>query len=142
MSIKLKEEIDILLHNQPHASTSIGRDFENTNSSTETEKTSQSIKSIIRIRCELLSNRSLNIFEEDNYISILMTFIEVQEKYKSGEDVNDLNYQSNETTVINLPHFVGSLQRKLEMRSSILQKLLQHCKNEIMRSTISILSNL
>ena len=130
MNHKHMEEIDIFSNNQPRATTSKGQDFENTISSTENDKISHCKKSIKRIRFKFLSNLSLHIYDEDNYTSILMRFVQLEEEYKNGQDVNNINYQANENTVINLPHFVGTLQRKFEMRTSSLEKLMQHCKND------------
>ena len=71
----------------------------------------------------------LRIHDEDNYIITFLKFIEVEDAYKAGQDVNNLICQTSEGAVSNLPHFVGTIERKFEMRTTMLQKMLHCCQD-------------
>ena len=86
-------------------------------------------KSIERIRSKILSDLMLSIRDEDNYVITLLKFVEVEDAYKAGQDVNNLICQTSEGAVSNLPHFVGTIERKFEMRSTMLERMLHYCQD-------------
>lgn len=50
--------------------------------------------------------------------------------YKNNQDIDDLNDDNVDDKIVNLPHFVGSTERKLQMRSTMIKKLLESQNDE------------
>ena len=58
-----------------------------------------------------------------------MRLVGLEDAYKNHQDTDDLNNDSIDNKIGNLPHFVGSTERKLKMRSTMIKKLLE-CKTD------------
>ena len=58
-----------------------------------------------------------------------MRLVGLEDAYKNDQDTDDLNDDSIEDKIVDLPHFVGSTERKLKMRSTMIKKLLE-CKTD------------
>ena len=56
-----------------------------------------------------------------------MRLVGLEDAYKNHQDTDHLNNDSIDHKIGHLPHFVGSTERKLKMRSTMIKKLLE-CK--------------
>ena len=63
------------------------------------------------------------------YITNFVKLLAVEEAYKKGQDLCNFNSSEEDCNLDYLPHFVGSIDRKSEMRETMLSKL-QYYKNE------------
>ena len=79
--------------------------------------------SIATIRENLISGLLSIINDEDKYIKKLTHFIDVEEAYTCGRNIHILNHDYDHLNLDTLPHFVGSTQRKSDMRTMELQNL-------------------
>ena len=52
-----------------------------------------------------------------------MRLVELEEAHKNHMDVDILGDDIGASIILELPHFVGSRKRKLEMRSNLIDKL-------------------
>ena len=99
--------------------------------STSTHETTQHNPepSISRKRSRILDNLLSSLFNEENYVNNVVRLVELEDAYKNDQDTDDLNDDSIEDKIVDLPHFVGSTERKLKMRSTMIKKLLE-CKTD------------
>ena len=74
-------------------------------------------------RSKMLNDLLFNLSEETVYIKVLRHFVELERLYQNNEDLDKLTYDNMNNFIYKLPHFVGSIDRKLEMRTTILHKL-------------------
>ena len=116
------------IHPYPSSSTQ-GESLKSTYSN-EVVKRPQFGISIIEFRTKILSELLLYITDEDKYITSFVKLVQKEEAYKNNQDINSLDDNDHEVELPNLPHFIGTVQRKLEMRTSILQTL-NNCKNNM-----------
>ena len=86
--------------------------------------------SIDSFRENMIYDLLSSINDEATYTSILMQFIDVEEGYKYGKDIDTFDKNYVQLRIETLPHFVGCRKRKLEMRTAKLQTLLD-CHKEI-----------
>ena len=77
----------------------------------------------------MISDLLTCIDDEYTYTKILTHFVDVEEAYKTGKHIDTSNHNYEQLKIDTLPYFVGSSERKLEMRTSKLQTLL-HIRNE------------
>lgn len=80
---------------------------------------------IDRVRKQLISDLLINVYDEDAYIKLLTHLVDVEEAHKYGKDIDELSYDYEQLRVEQLPHFVGCSVRKLDMRTTRLEMLLQ-----------------
>ena len=85
--------------------------------------------SISRKRSRILDNLLSSLFNEENYVNNVVRLVGLEDAYKNDQDTDDLNDDSIEDKIVDLPHFVGSTERKLKMRSTMIKKLLE-CKTD------------
>ena len=83
--------------------------------------------SISRKRSRILDNLLSSLFNEENYVNNVVRLVGLEDAYKNDQDTDDLNIDSVDNKIVDLPHFVGSTERKLKMRSTMIKKLLE-CK--------------
>ena len=86
--------------------------------------------SIDRVRKQMISDLLINVNDEDAYIKLLTHLVDVEEAHKCGRDIDELSYDYEELRVEQLPHFVGCSVRKLDMRTTRLEMLLQCLKDD------------
>ena len=77
----------------------------------------------------MLNDLLFNLSEETVYIKVLRHLVELERLYQNNEDLDTLTYDNMSNFLYELPHFVGSIDRKLEMRTAILHKL-ETCRSE------------
>ena len=80
-------------------------------------------------RSKILNSLQFFLCDEPEYIKRLRCLVELERLYKNHEDIDTLNYDNMNNYMCQLPHFVGSVNRNLQMRTSILHKLKQ-CTSE------------
>ena len=85
--------------------------------------------SISRKRSRILDNLLSSLFDEENYVNNVVRLVGLEDAYKNDQDTDDLNNDSIDHKIVDLPHFVGSTERKLKMRSTMIKKLLE-CKTD------------
>ena len=85
--------------------------------------------SISRKRSRILDNLLSSLFNEENYVNNVVRLVGLEDAYKNDQDTDDLNNDSIDHKIVDLPHFVGSTERKLKMRSTMIKKLLE-CKTD------------
>ena len=107
-----------------------GEDLKNLSGEfTENDRIVKGTTSIDSFRDNILSDLLSSVDDEDAYIKMLTHFVNVEEAYKAGKDIETINHNHEQLKIDSLPNFVGSSNRKLEMRTSKLQTLL-HVKKE------------
>ena len=79
--------------------------------------------SISRKRSEILSSLILSLHEEEIFIKRLRILVELEEAYKNNEDLDTLSCNDEDNVIYQLPHFVGSVERKLSIRTDMIHKL-------------------
>ena len=84
---------------------------------------------ISRNRTKLLDYLLSSLNEEQTYVYNLMRLVELEEAHKNHKDVDILRDDIGPSIVLELPHFVGSSKRQLEMRSKMIDKLFSY-KND------------
>ena len=85
--------------------------------------------SISRKRSRILDNLLSSLFNEENYVNNVVRLVGLEDAYKNDQDTDDLNNDGIDHKIVDLPHFVGSTERKLKMRSTMIKKLLE-CKTD------------
>ena len=85
--------------------------------------------SISRKRSRILDNLLSSLFDEESYVNNVVRLVGLEDAYKNHQDTDDLNDDSIDHKIVDLPHFVGSTERKLKMRSTMIKKLLE-CKTD------------
>ena len=85
--------------------------------------------SISRKRSRILDNLLSSLFDEENYVNNVVRLVGLEDAYKNDQDTDDLNDDSMDDKIVSLPHFVGSTERKLKMRCTMIKKLLE-CKTD------------
>ena len=96
------------------------------------EKTNRKTKinsTISQERSSILNSLLFFLCDEPTYIKRLRCLVELERLYKNHEDIDTFNYDNMNNSMCQIPHFVGSVDRRLEMRTSILHKL-QLCTSE------------
>ena len=89
---------------------------------TETQ-TSETQTSIVRRRSEILTSLLSSLHEEEIFIKRLRILVELEEAYKNNKDLDTLTYNDEGSVIYQLPHFVGSVERKLSIRTDMIHKL-------------------
>ena len=92
-------------------------------------KRTKATKYIATIRQNMICGLLSNVNDEDKYIRKLTHFVDVEEAYACGHNIDTLNYDYEQLNLEILPHFVGCSVRKLNMRTDKLQILLR-CRKE------------
>ena len=82
--------------------------------------------SISRNRSWILDNLLSSIYNEDTYVKNVIKLAELEHAYKIHQDIDNLTYDNVDSKKVKLPHFVGSTERKVEMRSTIIKKLFEY----------------
>ena len=82
--------------------------------------------SISRNRSWVLDNLLSSIYNEDTYVKNVMKLAGLEEAYKMQHDIENLTYDNVDSTKVELPHFVGSTERNVEMRSRMIKKLFEY----------------
>ena len=95
------------------------------NKSTEKGGNVKGTKSNDSFRQKMISNLLTSVEDEDLYRKILIHFIYVEEAHKAGKGIDTSNHNYEQLKIDTLPNFVGCSKRKLAMRTSKLQVLLQ-----------------
>ena len=98
------------------------------NSSSSSDETIQQDRepSISRNRSWILDNLLFSIHNEDTYVKNVMKLAGLEDAYKTNQDTDNLTYDNVDSTKVELPHFVGSTERKVEMRSTMIKKLFEY----------------
>ena len=91
---------------------------------TENGRIVKGTTSIDSFRASILSDLLSSVDDEDAYIKMLTHFVNVEEAYKAGKDIETINHNYEQLKFESLPDFFGSSKRKLEMRTSKLKTLL------------------
>ena len=89
-----------------------------------------STPTIDSVRKQIISDLLINVNDEDAYIKLLTQLVDVEEAHKYGKDIDELSYDYEELRVEQLPHFVGCSVRKMGMRITRLEMLLQCLKDD------------
>ena len=63
----------------------------------------------------MISGLLSNVNDEDKYIRKLTHFVDVEEAYACGQNIDTLNYDYEQLNLEILPHFVGCSVRKLNI---------------------------
>ena len=92
-------------------------------------KSAEANKSIDSMRENMISDLLSYINNEEIYIKTLTHFVDIEEAHQCGKDIDTLSYDYEQLNLESLPHFVGSTQRKSDMRTTELQKLFA-CRKE------------
>ena len=95
------------------------------NESTEKGSNGKGTKSNDSFRQKMISNLLTSVEDEDLYRKILIHFINAEEAHKAGKGIDTLNHNYEQLKIDALPNYVGFSKRKLAMRTSKLQALLQ-----------------
>ena len=82
--------------------------------------------SISRNRSRILDNLLSSLFNEENYVNNVVRLVGLEDAYKNHRDTDVLNDDGIDYKIVNLPHFVGSTERKLKMRSTMIKKLFEY----------------
>ena len=85
--------------------------------------------SIDSMRENMISDLLSYINNEEIYIKKLTHFVDIEEAHQCGKDIDTLSYDYEQLNLDTLPHFVGSTQRKSDMRTKELQNLF-NCRKE------------
>ena len=93
------------------------------------DKRTKATTCIATIRYNMISGLLSNVNDEDKYIRKLTHFVDVEEAYACGKNIDTLKYDSEQLNLDTLPHFVGCSVRKLNMRTNKLRMLLR-CRKE------------
>ena len=93
------------------------------------DKRAKANPSIDSIRENMISDLLSYIDNEETYIKKLTHFVDIEEAHQCGKDIDTLSYDYEQLNLDTLPHFVGSTQRKSDMRTTELQKLFA-CRKE------------
>ena len=101
----------------------------NSNDFSHAGKRTKATTCFATIRQKMIFGLLSNVNDEDDYIRKLTHFIDVEEAYARGMDIDTLNYDYEQLNLDTLPHFVGCSVRKLNMRTNKLQILLR-CRKE------------
>ena len=104
---------------------SCSKEFKNVSSrSSSSDETIQQDRelTISRISSWISVNLLSSIYNEDAYVKNVMKLAGLEDAYKTNQDTDNLTYENVNYTKVELPHFVGSTDRKLEMRITMLKK--------------------
>lgn len=93
------------------------------------DKSAKANTSIDSMRENMISDLLSYINNEEIYIKKLTHFVDIEEAYQCGKDIDTMNYDYEQLNLVTLPHFVGSTQRKSDRRTTELQKLFD-CRKE------------
>ena len=114
---------------QPTCSYGCENSANNSNDFFHKDKRAKANPSIDSLRETMISELLSYINDEEIYIKKLTHFVDLEEAHKCGKDVDTLNYDYEQLNLESLPHFIGSTQRKSDMRAIELQKLFA-CRKE------------
>ena len=99
-------------------------DSDNIHSSSMRESSRYNNEPLIsRNREKLLDNLLSSLNDEKTYVYNIMRLVELEEAHKNHMDVDILGDDISASMILELPHFVGSSKRKIEMRSNLIDKL-------------------
>ena len=82
--------------------------------------------SISQNRSWILDNLLSSIYNEDTYVKNVMKLAGLEEAYKIQQDTENFTYDTVDSTKVELPHFVGSTERIVEIRSNMIRKLFEY----------------
>ena len=82
--------------------------------------------SISRNRSTILEDLISSLNNEVAYVKNVLRLVRLEKAYQNHQDMDILIDDDAYYTNIELPHFVGSTEQKLEMRSTMIKKLLEH----------------
>ena len=121
--------LDVPLNDIP--CTSKGETESNTVENSVTgDLTSKQLNDFKNSRSKILFDLSTNINDEKKYILNFMRLLTFEDKNTNGENPEDLQHTPQDNIPVELmPHFVGSVERKLTMRMELLEILTSN-KNE------------
>ena len=114
---------------QPTCSYSRKNSIDNPNDFVYKEKIAKANTSIDSMRENMISDLLSYVNNEEKYIKILTHFVDIEEAHQCGKDIDALSYDYEQLNLDTLPHFVGSTQRKSDMRTMELQNLF-NCRKE------------
>ena len=77
-------------------------------------------------RSWILDDLLSSIYNEDTYVKNVMKLAGLEDAYKINRDTDNLTCDNVDYTKVELPHFVGSTERKVEMRSTMIKKLFEY----------------
>ena len=80
--------------------------------------------SISRKRSRILDNLLSTLYDEENYVNNVVRLVGLEDAYQNHQNTDNLNDDNVDYKMVDLPHFVGSTERKLKMRSNMIKKLL------------------
>ena len=89
------------------------------------------IKDFTIVRTKLLRDLQTNVEIERLYVLNLMRLIRLEEALKNNEEIETLDYKDEDDVFQNMPHFVGSLERKVYLRTEKIQALTVNKENEM-----------
>ena len=114
---------------QPTCSYSWEGSIDDPNDFVSKDKSAKANTSINSMREIMISDLLSYINNEEIYIKTLTHFVDIEEAHQCGKDIDTLSYDYEQINLDTLPHFVGSTQRKCDMRTIELQNLF-HCRKE------------
>ena len=85
--------------------------------------------SISRNRSTILDDLISSLHNEVVYVRNVLRLVGLEKAYQNHQDIAILGDDNADYTNIELPHFVGSTEQKHEMRSTMINKLLE-CKTD------------
>ena len=127
-SLDANKEADLEMQQSTCSYTAADLEY-NSNDCIKKDKGVKDKTSIVGIRKHMRADLLSHIDKEEQYIKRLTHFVDIEEAHKSGKDIDTLNYDCEQLRVDPLPHFIGCRERKLDLRTAKLQKLL-NCREE------------
>ena len=64
------------------------------------------------------------LYDEESYVNNVVRLVGLEDAYQNHQNTDNLNDDNVDYKMVDLPHFVGSTERKLKMRSNMIKKLL------------------
>ena len=123
-----KEEADVEIQ-QPTCSHGNEMLANDSNDCSDKGRRTKATACIATSRENMISGLLSDINDEDKYVQKLTHFVDVEELYTHGKNIDTLDYDYEQLTIDTLPHFVGCTARKSNMRTNKLQMLLR-CRKE------------
>ena len=124
-NIKTKDIVVVSEMDQPSCSNEFKTVRSSSSSLDETIQQNRQ-PSISRNRSWILDNLLSSIYNEYAYVKNVMKLAGLEEAYKIQRDTDNLTYENVDYTKVELPHFVGSTARIVEMRSNMIKRLFEY----------------
>ena len=128
-NIRTKDIVVVSEMDQPSCSYEYRNGRSSSSSSDDTIQQDRE-PSISRNRSWILDNLLYNILNEETYVKNVLKLAGLEDAYKNHRDTDNLTYDDVDATKVELPHFVGSTERKFEMRSTMIKKLFEYTTDD------------